>query len=141
MKRTYIYDPENPRREGVLSLLCEDVRAEGERRVITVAEPTRNLESNALMWVLLGDLSRQVVWTVDGKQQHLTAEEWKDIMTAGLRKEQRVASGIEGGFVILGARTSKMTQREMGELIELIYAFGAEQSVKWTEQKAPNRVW
>lgn len=135
MKRTYIYDPDNPRHEGVLSLLCDDVRKEGRRLVVTVTEPTRNLESNAAMWVLLGDLSRQVVWTVDGKQQLLSPEEWKDIMTAGLRREQRVATGIEGGFVILGARTSKMTQREMGELLELIQAFGAEHQVKWTEQK------
>lgn len=135
MKKTYIYDPDNPRREGVLSLLCDDVRREGRRLVVTVTEPTRNLESNAAMWVLLGDLSRQVVWTVDGKQQFLSAEDWKTMMTAGLRNEQRVAMGMNGGFVMLGARTSKMTQREMGELLELIQAFGAEHQVKWTEQK------
>jgi len=135
VKRTYIFDPANPRRESVLSLLCHYIIQDNEKRVIEVKEPTRNLESNALMWVLLGDLAKQVPWTVDGKVQHLSSEEWKDVMTAGLRKEQRVASGIEGGFVILGARTSKMTQKEMGELIELIYAFGAEHQVNWTEKK------
>jgi len=94
--------------------------------VVTISEPTRNLQQNALMWPLLEDISRQVDWYGN----KLTAEEWKDVLTAGLRKE-KVVPGINGGFVVLGQRTSKMGKREFGELIELIYAFGAQHGVRF----------
>lgn len=97
--------------------------------------PTRTLEQNDLMWAVLTDIARQVEWPVDGKLQLLEPEDWKDILSAGLRKSQRIAQGIEGGFVMLGQRTSRMTIGNMSELIELAYAFGAEHGVVWHEQR------
>lgn len=94
--------------------------------VVTVSEPTRTLDQNALMWPLLDDIAKQVEWYGNW----LTAEEWKDVLTAALRKE-RVVPGINGGFVVLGQRTSKMGKREFSELVELIYAFGAEKGVRF----------
>lgn len=96
-------------------------------------ESKRSREQNRLMWALLSDLAEQKQWPVDGRLVHMEPEEWKDVMTAGLAKHQRVAAGIEGGFVMLGRRTSRMSVAEMGELIELIYAFGAEHGVKFRE--------
>lgn len=95
--------------------------------------PTRSLDQNAKLWAVLTDIARQVPWYVDGKEQLLEKEEWKDLLTAGLKKHQRIAQGIEGGFVILGARTSRMTVGEMCELIELAQAFGAQHGVNWSE--------
>lgn len=100
---------------------------------ITEAKPTRTLEQNSRMWALLTDVSRQVQWPVDGRMQYLPPEDWKDIFTAALRKGQRVAQGIEGGFVMLGGRTSRMSVGEMCDLQTLIEAFGAERGVEWTE--------
>lgn len=97
-------------------------------------EPTRNLEQNAKMWAMLGDISEQVAWSVNGKPEYLSPDEWKNIATASLRQEQRMAMGIRGGFVMLGRRTSRMTVREMSELIEFLYAFGAEHGVQWSEK-------
>jgi len=97
--------------------------------------PTRTVEQNDKMWAVLTDISRQVQWPVDGKLQWLIPEDWKHILSAGLRKHQRVAQGIDGGFVILGQRTSKMTIGEMCDLIELALAFGAERNVKWSNEK------
>ena len=134
--KTFIYDPAHDRRESVLSYACDQVRDMGRKVVITVKEPTRNLESNACMWAMLADVARQVTWTINGKQQLLSAEDWKDIISASLKGEQSVALGINGGFVLLGVRTSKMTQREMGDMIEAIGAFGAENGVTWSEQAA-----
>lgn len=93
----------------------------------------RTHEQNRLMWALLTDLSDQVEWSVDGIKQLISPDDWKHIMTAGLKKEQRIAQGIEGGFVILGQYTHKMNKAEMAELIELIQAFGANHDVKWSE--------
>ena len=76
---------------------------------------------------MLTDISKQVNW--HGRK--LTQEDWKHVFTAALSK-QEVVPGIDGGFVVLGKSTSKMTKAEMTELQELMAAFGAEQGVKFT---------
>lgn len=93
----------------------------------------RSHDQNARMWAMLTDLSKQVKWPVDGELQWLTKEDWKVIMTAGLVRHQRIAKGIEGGFVMLGSSTSKMPKAQMTELLELMFAFGAEHGVVWTD--------
>jgi hypothetical protein len=94
---------------------------------------TRSLASNRKMWACLGDIAKQVQWPVNGFVQFLSAEDWKDILSASLKKEGRMAQGIDGGFVMLGQRTSKMKVKEMCDLIEIIYAFGANNGVVWSE--------
>ncbi|MEX3555276.1 MAG: recombination protein NinB [Burkholderia gladioli] len=101
--------------------------------MVEVKPPTRSLEQNAHLWAMLGDVSRQVEW----HGQYLGAEDWKHIFSASLRK-QRVAPGLDGGFVVLGQSTSRMTIREMSDLIELMHAFGAERNVRWSE---PDQGW
>lgn len=86
----------------------------------------RSLNQNRMMWANLEDIAQQVIWY----GVKLTKEEWKDVLTAALKK-QKVVPGIEGGFVVIGARTSKMTVPEMTELIELSTAFGTQQGVKF----------
>ena len=76
---------------------------------------------------MLADVSQQVVW--HGRK--LTDEEWKHVFTAALKKQDAVP-GLDGGFVILGQSTSKMTKSEMGDLQTLIEAFGAERDVIWS---------
>ncbi len=110
----------------------------GQAVKVTVDEvkPTRTLDQNAKLWAVLTDISRQVEWHVDGRMQKLEPEDWKDILSAGVKKSQRVAAGIEGGFVMLGQRTSKMRVGEMVELIEFAPWFGTEHGVTWGEEKA-----
>lgn len=86
----------------------------------------RTLPQNSIMWGMLGDVSDQVDWYGN----KLTSEEWKDVFTAAL-KSQKTVPGIEGGFVVLGAHTSKMNVKEMADLITLMSAFGAERGVKF----------
>ena len=96
----------------------------------------RTLPQNDLLWKLLRQLSAQLPWEVDGKVQRVSPEDFKDVLTAGLRQEQRWARGINGGLVGLGMHTSRMTKEELSDLIELIYAFGAQHGVEWDE--SPN---
>lgn len=93
---------------------------------------TRTLAQNDLMWSVLTDISKQVDFVVNGALVKVSPEEVKDILTAGLRRETRMAMGIDGGMVLLGQRTSKMTVRQMTELIELAHAFGTEKGVRWS---------
>jgi hypothetical protein len=91
--------------------------------------PRRSLDQNNLLWSLLGQISKQVDWY----GQKLSSEDWKDVLTASLRRT-RVVPGIDAGtFVPLGMRTSQMTKQELGDLLELVYAFGAERGVHFRE--------
>lgn len=103
--------------------------------VSITAGPTRSSLQNSHMWALLGDISRQVKWRVDDNFVYMSPDDWKDVLTAGLKRHAKLAQGIDGGVVMLGCRTSKMSVRELAELIEFIYWFGSENSVKWTEHK------
>ena len=97
--------------------------------IVEIKEPNRSLEQNSKLWSLLHDLSVQVNW----HGNKLTEENWKDILSASL-KRQKVVPGIDGNFVVLGQRTSKMNKKDFSELLELTYAFGAQQGVTWSEQ-------
>jgi len=99
----------------------------GHRMVVEVRPETRTLAQNARLWAMLTDVSKQVNWY--GRK--LSQEEWKHVFTASLSK-QDVVPGIDGGFVVLGKSTSKMTKPEMSELQDLIEAFGAQQGVRFT---------
>lgn len=99
---------------------------------VEIRPRTRSLDQNAIFWSILTDLSRQVDWMVNGVATKLEAEEWKDVLSASLTQETRMSQGIRGGIVILGQRTSKMTVRQMSELIELALSFGTEKGVRWS---------
>ena len=104
---------------------------------VTVAPPRRNLDQNALLWVLLTAFSEQLKWPVNGAMVQLEPEEWKDVLTAAYRNEsQRIAMGLNGGMVILGMRTSQLSKREFAEFIEFIHSVAVERGVVFDEVAA-----
>ena len=107
-------------------------RDTGVGTVVEFKKPTRSVEQNALLWSCLQDISRQVEWY----GQYLSSEDCKDVLTASLRRA-RVVPGIDKGtFVPLGMRTSQMTIGEMTDLLDLIFAFGTERGVQFTDPGA-----
>jgi hypothetical protein len=107
--------------------LLKSMLMAGQRVVVEIKPETRTLAQNARLWAMLTDVSKQVNWY--GRK--LSQEEWKHVFTASLAK-QDVVPGIDGGFVVLGKSTSKMSKPEMSELQQLIEAFGAQQGVRFT---------
>lgn len=99
---------------------------------VEIKERTRTLDQNDLLWSILTDLSKQVDWSINGKLEKLSPEDWKDILTASLDQEHRIAEGVRGGFVMLGRRTSKMGVRKMSELINFAHSVGDEKGVQWS---------
>ena len=96
---------------------------------VTVSEKTRSLEQNSRLWASLNEISKQVDW--HGRK--LTPEDWKHVFSASLKKME-VVPNLEGtGFVALGLSTSKMTKRELSDLLELVYAFGADRGVVFND--------
>jgi hypothetical protein len=103
--------------------------------IVRPVKSRRTLEQNAKLWAMLGDISRQVEWPVNGVMQKLDAEDWKALMTAAARQEIRMAQGVNGGVVMLGVSTKRMTVGELGDVIETMYVFGEEKGVRWSEPK------
>jgi len=110
--------------------LLKSMLMAGQRVVVEIKPETRTLAQNARLWAMLNDVAKQVNWY--GRK--LSQEEWKHVFTASLSK-QDVVPGIDGGFVVLGKSTSKMTKPEMSELQQLIEAFGAQHGVRFTAQE------
>lgn len=101
----------------------------GNRFVLSVRPETRSTSQNRRMWAMLGDVSQQVDWY----GRRLSPDDWKHVFTASLRKLEVVPNLDSTGFVALGMHTSRMTVREMSDLIELMNAFGAERRVVWSD--------
>ena len=120
MKQTYILAHPVARQRAI-----DAVKQAQEGFVVTVAEPTRNLEQNAALWAILHEISDGVDW--HGRK--LSPEDWKNVFTASL-KRMDVVPNLEGtGFVALGQSTSSMSKREFSDLLELANAFAAERIV------------
>ena len=95
---------------------------------VILQRPARSLSQNGKMWPMLTDVSKQVNWY----GEKLDNEDWKDVFMSSLNK-QRAVPGIDGGFVGLSKRTRKLDKEGFSQLIEVIYAFGSEQNVAWSE--------
>jgi hypothetical protein len=127
MKRTFYLVHAESRRRAAQA--CLDAP---EGYACTISEPTRNSEQNSRMWAALGDVSEQVVWY--GKK--LTPDDWKNVFSASLKRLDVVPNLDGSGFVALGMSTSRLSKREMADLITLIDAFGAEHNVHWSKETA-----
>ena len=104
----------------------------GHRLKLVLKMETRSTVQNSRLWAMLADISQQVDW--HGRK--LSSDDWKHVLTASLKKQDAVP-GIDGGFVVLGVSTKKMTKAEMCDLQTLMEAFGAQQGVKFSAQVDP----
>lgn len=97
---------------------------------VTVQERGRSTDQNAAQWPILQAFADQLRWPVNGELTRLTADEWKDILTAAFRQESpRLAQGLDGRVVMLGQRTSKFGKREFSEWLDFLKATAAMRNV------------
>lgn len=131
MKQVFILaEAPHPARQNCLRAIA----AAPDGYAVTIQEPTRNLDQNAAMWAILHAWAHQKEWPVNGKLIRLSAEEWKDILTAAFdREEVRVAQGLDGGMVLLGHRTSKWGVRRFSAWLEFLNAASAQHGVDITD--------
>ena len=95
----------------------------------------RNLEQNAKLHAMLGDIARQV----EHYGQKYTTGIWKRLCIASwLRAEGEqpvLIQALDGmGIDIIFEKSSKLSVKRMASLIEWVYMYGAENSVVWTEK-------
>ena len=99
----------------------------GGRVIITLGREKRSNAQNRLMWALLRDLSRQVVW----HGMTLTEEDWKHVISAEI-DGQRIVPGINVPFIACGVSTRNKSKAWFSEFFETAFAFGVEQGVQWS---------
>lgn len=104
-------------------------RAPDETRVEFKASK-RTIAQSDKMWAMLTQVARQAPW--DGKK--LRPADWRDLFIDALKRDLRVVPTLDGsGVLSLGRSTSDLSKVEMSDLIELIYAFGANHGVVFQE--------
>lgn len=99
---------------------------------VTVAPPLRSEDQNSKMWAMLADVARS---KPEGRQW--SKETWKAAFMHFLGHQVQFADGLDNtGPFPLGFRSSKLTVRQMIDLIDCIYRYGDEHNVEWRETKA-----
>jgi hypothetical protein len=97
---------------------------------IEIKAAKRSTDQNSRMWAMLTDVATQLEW--HGKR--LRPDDWKLIFLDALKRELRMVPNLDGtGFVNLGRSSSDLSKAEMGDLMELIAAFGANHNVKFQD--------
>lgn len=102
---------------------------------VTIEPPRRTLDQNAALHAALTEVAEQVEW--HGKKMPMDI--WKRLCTAAWLREKGEAPdmvpALDGhGFDIIYHHTSKLTIPQMSELLEWVYAFGAEKGIKFSER-------
>ncbi|GHE82387.1 hypothetical protein GCM10019059_44920 [Camelimonas fluminis] len=100
--------------------------------VVSVREAGRTNDQNALLWALLSDVSR-----AKPEGRHWTPETWKCAFMHALGHQVQFCEGLDGsGPFPLGFRSSRLTVRQMVDLIDMIHAYGARHGVVFSDMVA-----
>ena len=104
------------------------VRDAPDGHIVRVLPPTRTNDQNARMWAMLSDVSRA---EPDGRQA--TPETWKALFMHACSHTVRFEMGLDGQPFPMGFQSSKLTVRQMSELMAFIDAWGTGRGVEWSE--------
>lgn len=123
MKRTYRLVHAEARRRAAAD--CHDAP---DSWIVTVSEPSRTLEQNAAQWPILQAFADQKQLVINGKLEWVTAEDWKDVLTAVHKADMRVAV-FDGRMILLGQRTKNFSKQEFSDWLEFLHATAAQMDV------------
>ena len=119
---------------GPLRELLRAHAVAGNRVDVTVKLAKRSNDQNRKLHAMLGEIAAQVEWA--GAKRD--TDTWKRLMVAAWCRATGEAveflPAIDGkGVDIVFRRTSEMTRAEVSDLIEFVYAWGAEHGVVFAE--------
>lgn len=113
----------------VRSNCLKAIREAPEGYRVTISEPRRSLDQNSKLWACLSDIANA---KIEGR--NWTPETWKAVFMHALGHHVRFAEGLDGsGPFPIGFSSSRLTVREMADLITVINEYGDRHGVKWTE--------
>lgn len=94
--------------------------------------PKRSLEQNDRMWAMLTDIAQQK--THMGRRY--TPDQWKVLFMHACGREVQFIPALDGStFIPWGQSSSDLSKAEMTDLIEFMFAWGAEHGVVFNEPK------
>lgn len=95
----------------------------------TIQPRKRSLDQNAKLWAMLSDVAKA---KPEGRQW--TVDTWKAAFMHSLGHQVQFCEGLDdcGPFPI-GFRSSRLTVKQMSDLIETIYEYGSRHGVAWSE--------
>ncbi|WP_369723309.1 recombination protein NinB [Bradyrhizobium sp. LLZ17] len=93
--------------------------------------PQRTVEQSDRMWAMLTDIATQA--TLNGRKW--TTDQWKVIFLHELGREAQFIPSLDGKFIPYGQSSSDLSIKEMSDLIESMFAFGAEHGIQWNDPK------
>lgn len=99
-----------------------------DNAVVTIREATRNADQNARMWAMLGDVSRA---KPEGRMH--TTDMWKALFMKACDHEVQFITGLDGEPFPVGFRSSRLTVRQMADLITVIAEYGDRHGIAWSE--------
>lgn len=137
MKRTFLVAHDNPNRAQVCERAIQHMRdcyAARQDFEIEVREPRRTSPENRLLHALIGELARKLEWAGEKRD----AETWKRLCVSAWCRANgesvEILPALDGhGIDIVPVRTSRLSKRACAELIEFVYAWGAEQGIQWAD--------
>ena len=96
--------------------------------IVNIREETRSTAQNARFWAMLSDVSRS-----KPQGRAMTPERWKAVFLQSFGHQVQFENDLEGRPFPVGHSSSRLTVKEMGDLMEFISAWGSENSVRWSE--------
>lgn len=102
--------------------------------VVTIDEPKRTLDQNSRMWAMLTDISMA---RPEGRTH--PPETWKALMMHACGFEVAFQMGLNGEPFPTGWRTSRLSKRQMADLITFISEYGDRHGVAWSEPHPDER--
>lgn len=92
----------------------------------------RTLSQNSRMWAMLTDVADQV--RHNGRTY--TPDQWKVLFMHACGREVQFIPSLDGAtFIPWGQSSSDLSKEEMSELIEFMFAWGAEKGVVFHDQR------
>lgn len=125
-RRTFHLISDQVRRNALMAL-----RDAPDGLIVTIAPERRTTAQNARLWAMLSDVAN-----AKPEGRNWTPETWKCAFMHVLGHQVRFCEGLDGsGPFPLGFHSSRLTVREMGDLITCISEYGDRHGVEWSETR------
>lgn len=95
---------------------------------------TLSPEQNKRFHAMVRDIAKQVKWA----GEYLDEEDWKRLILAGAYGQKVVPNPIRDGFIVMNnRRATGLEVEKTTDLITMLFAFGNENLVEWTDPTQP----
>lgn len=97
--------------------------------VVSIRDASRSNDQNAKMWAMLSDISRA---KPEGRKWN--PETWKCAFMHALGHQVKFCEGLDAsGPFPLGFKSSRLTVRQMADLITCIQEYGDRHQIRWSD--------